>query len=181
MKPHRILVGLGIVLIAVVTTTTAKAQAKLQPTVGRYKESKTVLFVNSPDVFRIAKRLGLKVHMVKLSKSELEKLAKLPATGCSCAPSDEQGGGCFTSCLRDYGISDAVILECAVACAISPVSCGICLGVSSWVVLGCALSCNPPWLSSNKPASPLRHNVRHSTAGSQQAKLLLRQPRVALR
>ena len=181
MTPHRILVGLSVILISVVSMT-AKAQSKLQPTVGQYKDSKAVLFVNSPDVFRIAKRLGLKVHLVKLSKHELEKLAKLPATGCSCAaPLDEEGGRCFTNCLEDWGISSFTIIGCAAACAISPIACAACIGTAEWVVLGCAIYCNPPWLSSNKPASPSRQNLRHATVSSQQAKLSLRRAPVALR
>lgn len=181
MTRYRIFVGISVLLVSLISTT-AKAQAKFQPTSGQYKNSKTVLFVNSPEVLRIAKRLGLKVQLVKLSKHELEKLAKSPATGCSCAaPSNEEGGGCFRNCLEGWGISNTVIIGCAIACGVTPVACAICLGASEWIVIECAIYCNPPWLSSNKPASPLKHNLRHANIGSQQAKLLLRQARVALR
>lgn len=68
---------------------------------------------------------------------------------CACAPTDEwEAGGCFSSCLRSWGVNTTTGAACAAACIAAgtgnPVAIGICagcLGTGEWIVAGCAMKC----------------------------------------
>ena len=181
MKRHRFLVGFAVLFVSLLVTTKAPAKES-NFDAGQHNASKGVVFMNHEEVLRIAKSMGLKVHIVKfvkLSKHDLEKLGKLSSKGCGCAvPEDEEffgGGGCFKSCLKDWGVNYATITACAAACGVSLVSCAICVGVGEWIVMGCSLSCAwAPYFSKNvESAAPATPKLSR-TLSTHVAKLSLR-------
>src|SRR5437588_1856235 len=146
MTRHRIWIGfavLAVSLLLVTTETQATTQSKFPA--GQYKAAAGVRVLSYSEFQRMAKRFGFTVHMIKLSKSDAEKLAKLPAKGCGCAfaPDDDSGfGSCFKGCLGSWGVSATTLTACGVVCASDNlVGCAICAGVSEWIVGGCAMKC----------------------------------------
>jgi hypothetical protein len=188
MIRHRVLVGLGVLFVSLGLMST-QTQAKVQTTFdsGHYKGTKGVVFMNQEELLRMAKSSGLKVHMVKfikLSKHELEKLAKLSSSGCGCAApvedTDATGWSCVKGCLSTWGVPDTMIWACAASCGMGLPQCIGCLGVAEYIVAGCAMYCAwAPLYSDNRPATPLRHNLRVPTRSTQQAKLSPRAADVA--
>lgn len=97
----------------------------------------------------------------KLSSTRLAKRRSISVRTRSCActsvPGEwEAGGGCFTGCLRSWGVNTTTGAACAGACIAAgtgnPVAIGICagcLGTGEWIVAGCALKCT--WSGSFMP------------------------------
>jgi hypothetical protein len=118
------------------------------------------------------------VKVVRLSKHDVEKLGKPLSFGQDphVVPVEDLGGGgwpCFKGCLNDWGVPANAIYACTVACGAGPALCIGCLGVSEYIVLGCAMYCAwAPLLTDNLPLTPSKHHLRHAqTRSTQQAKL----------
>src|SRR5439155_25306463 len=79
MKRHRFLVGFAVLFVSLLVTTKAPAKES-NFDAGQHNASKGVVFMNHEEVVRIAKSMGLKVHIVKfvmLSMHDVYKLGKL--------------------------------------------------------------------------------------------------------
>ena len=190
MKLHRMLVRLGVLCAALLFLTT-QTQAKVEPNVSSGREGNGVMLMNHDELMRFAKSSGLKLQIVKIvriSKNDLRKLARLPANGCGCAaPVEDEGGdgaNCFVGCMARWGVPQTSTWACIATCTASLPACAACLGITETIVAGCALYCVwKPLLSDNRQASPLKHNLRQApNANSQQAKLSpRREGRVSMR
>lgn len=101
------------------------------------------------------------------------KLAKALARGCGCAaaaPDELSGfGSCFSSCMRDVGISPYALIMCGGACAAAAtgagaIICGLCVGVSATVVEWCALGCLAYPEGSGKRPGIIANKLKQNTS-----------------
>src|SRR5437868_4538770 len=171
MTRHRFWIGfavLAVSLLLVTTETQATTQSKFDN--SRHQRNNGVVFMNHEELLRMAKRFGLKVYTIKLSKNDTEKLAKSPAKGCGCAltPDDDFGfGSCFRGCLTAWGVTATTLTGCAVVCASDNlVGCAICAGVSEWIAGGCAMKC--AWRNAYPVETMAKARLRPSRAVRQQ-------------
>ena len=170
MTRHRILVQFGVLFITLLLfTSQSQASVRLNLDSNQYQASHRqytvnhgVVFMKPGEFLRMAKGLGLKVHTLKLSKPDLEKLAKSSAKGCGCgAPVDDEDytglGRCFKNCMMDAGVSYATVVTCAGVCGATLIGCAICVGVGETIVMACSLACAwAPLFSKNiEGATPL--------------------------
>ena len=188
MKRHQVWCGFVVLFVLLASTQT---QAKIQPNlnISQNQGSKGIVFVNRDQLLQIANSPGVKVQMFKISKHYLAKLAASGPKGCGCALEDEfaSGGGCFSNCLKDWGISATTVAACAGACISAgsgnPVGlwlCAVCTGAGDAIVLGCSISCMRFSTKNVAPKVPLPPNFRHGrTRGGDSAKVRLNTVRSA--
>ena len=193
MTRHRILVQFGVLLITLLLIT-SQSQASVRLNLdsnqykashGQYTATPGVVFMKPGEFLRMAKGLGLKVHTLKLSKPDLEKLAKSSAKGCGCSvPVDDEDytglGRCFKNCMLEAGVSYATVVACAAVCGATLIGCAVCIGVGENIVMACSLACAwAPLFSKNvEGATPLTPKPGPSRAHrTQVAKLSLKAAR----
>ena len=164
MKRHHVWCGFAVLFVLLATTQT---QARIQPNpnISENKASKGMVFVNRVQLLQIAKKLGVTVHTVKVSKDELAKLASGPK-GCGCALEDELAGGgnCITNCLEESGVSIPAVAACAGACIAAGTGnlvalwfCAVCTGAGDAIMFKCQLRCLGLITRNVAPKTPLLH------------------------
>ena len=144
MRLRRLLFGIAVLSIsflAIPNGTQAKDQFEFQR--GPQRATNRNNFIGGE--FRHApNQLGTRVHVVTLSKRELQKLIKAAVKRCGCTSTTADQGAwtdCFTTCLEGKGVSAVSAAACAAACANNLVGCAICAGIHQWIVMGCAQYC----------------------------------------
>jgi len=185
MKRHHVWCGF-VVLFVLLASTQTQARIQSNPNIGQNKESKGVVFVNHDQLLQIANSRGVKVHMFKISKNYLAKLAASGPKGCGCALEDTEGPGgwpCLSDCLVSYGVTVATVAACAGACvaagAGNPVGlwfCAVCVGVGDVIMFACSMKCSG-LLTQNVPSKvPLRPSLRRDqTRGGNSTRVRLNQ------
>lgn len=171
MTRHRILVWFGVLFVSLLVSA-SQTQAKVQLNFDsrQHDVSNRVAFMNH-EALRMARSFGLKVHTVKVSKRDLEKLNKLSSKGCGCALAPEDGAGCNAKdCVMGFGVNYGSMVTCGAVCALAwtgnPVAivvCCACLGIGEWIILYCLATC-PPFISNNVETTPLKHKLNPSKA-----------------
>ena len=133
-------------------------------------EAKVLSNRNSWEINRLSKhRDGLLDTRVS-SKRKLKTLGHLAPKVKACVPTqDEWGGfgGCFTGCLRSWGVDyksgtacGAICVAAATGNVVAVAGCAGCLGTAEWIVGGCAMKC--VWSSSFMPDDgPVTKGPRH--------------------
>ena len=90
------------------------------------------------------KPLSPKIPLANLSKRNLEKRIRSTLTKCGCAAAaqdEDLSMICFTSCLKNNGVTAGQLAGCGAVCSVNLVGCAICAGINEWIALACGQYC----------------------------------------
>ncbi len=143
MKLRHLLFGFAVLSLSLLTTavdTKAKEQLRSQ----RDRRTTANSFMNNASLRLVSAKSENRDHAGPISKRVFAKLVAAAIKRCGCATpaqDSEFSMGCFTTCLRNYGVNPVGVATCAGGCRLNPVACAACLGVGEWVILGCLQYC----------------------------------------
>lgn len=134
------LFGLAVLSIFFLATTT-QARDQFQFRRGQDERSHHNNFLRQEQFLSPSKGLSLPIPTAKRDLARQMKWVLKRSTRGVPAQDSDFSMGCFTGCLKAYGVSAAQLAGCGAICTVNYVGCAVCAGASEWIMLGCAQYC----------------------------------------